>query len=46
MEIRCPQCNRFLCEADGYVRAVCPKCRVEVTAQRRPLDSRKSVHLM
>lgn len=29
--LRCPNCNRFLAEVDGYGRAVCSRCGAELT---------------
>jgi len=28
-EVRCPKCNRKLCDADiiGKIEAICPRCR-------------------
>lgn len=43
MEIRCPACNRFLGEGSGFIRVICPKCRVEVTASRKGVDKRELI---
>lgn len=32
MELRCPKCNRFVAEGSGFVRGICPRCKIEVQA--------------
>lgn len=37
VEVKCPQCGRFLYEADRYGRAVCPNDGWEVIVRSREL---------
>ena len=41
VELHCPQCDRFLAEADHFGRSVCADCGWEVTVRSR--DARKEV---
>lgn len=35
VDIRCPECGRWLSETNGYGRAVCPNCGWEVTLRSK-----------
>lgn len=47
VDLKCPECGRFLAEVTGYGRAPCPHCGCEVTyaskqARRDNLTSAKA----
>ena len=33
--IRCPECNRWLSETNGYGRSVCARCGWEITVRSK-----------
>ncbi len=35
VEVKCPQCGRFLAETDFRTRSVCPSCGWEVSVRSR-----------
>ena len=35
VDLRCPACNRFLCEVTGFGRAVCRDCGWEITVKSK-----------
>lgn len=47
VDLKCPECGRFLAEVTGYGRAPCPNCGCEITyasklARRGDLTGAKS----
>ncbi len=43
VDIKCPKCGRFLAEVEGYGRAVCAECGIEVTVKDK--DARERAKL-
>jgi uncharacterized C2H2 Zn-finger protein len=40
VELRCPQCRRWLAETDGYGRAICPTDGWEITVRSKEARKR------
>jgi phage FluMu protein Com len=36
-EIRCPHCNKFVCESSGEVKRKCERCKKDIHAQVTPI---------